>query len=57
MLQRLITTSRAAVLFLLLEVTLACDLQGLPPLIDDHRSRDHSEELVNILVPSYQFSC
>ena len=40
-----------------MEVTLACDLQGLPPLIDDHRSRDHSEELVNILVPSYQFSC
>ena len=40
-----------------MQVSLACDLQGLPPLVDDHRSRDPSEELVNILVPSYQFSC
>ena len=39
------------------QVTLACNPQGLPPLIDDHRSRDSSDELVDFLVPSYQFSC
>ena len=39
------------------QMSLACEPRGLPPLVDDHRSHDTSEELVNFLVPSYQFSC
>ena len=40
-----------------MQVSLACEPLGLPPLLDDHRSHDSTQELVNFIVPSYQFSC
>ena len=39
------------------QVSLACQPMGLPPLADDHRSRDSTVELVDFILPSYQFTC
>ena len=38
-------------------VSLACQPLDLPPLVDDHRQRDFTEELSQVIVPSYQFTC
>ena len=36
---------------------LACEPPDLPPLVDDRGERDYTEELHQIIVPSYQFTC
>ena len=38
-------------------MSLSCQPLYLPPLEDDHRDRDYTEELRQIIVPSYQFPC
>lgn len=38
-------------------ISLACQPLYLPPLNDDHRGRDYTEELKQFIIPTYQFPC
>lgn len=37
--------------------SLACVPESLPPLVDDHRNRDYTQERDYIIIPAYQFTC
>lgn len=37
--------------------SLGCVPETLPPLVDDHRNRDYTQERNHTIIPAYQFTC